>query len=268
MQPNFSLAHLTVLALSPPEVVRVASRTGYRYVGLRLIPTTATEKAHSLITDKAMLRETKAALADTGIEVLDVEFVQLRPETDVAALVPFLEVGAELGAKHVILSPYDPDIARLTDRFAAFCDLAAPYGLTANMEFFSWTVLNNISATAAMVTAAGRPNGGILVDALHFDRSDSTLAQLDENRRWFHFVHICDASGEKPTTDEGFIFTARQERLLPGDGGIDIVSMMRHMPQGIPVALEIPMNTLTAEIGAEEVARRAREAAARVLEAM
>ena len=33
-----SLAHLTVLSLAPPEMVRVAARTGYDAVGLRFIP--------------------------------------------------------------------------------------------------------------------------------------------------------------------------------------------------------------------------------------
>jgi hypothetical protein len=33
MTISFSLAHLTVIGLSPPEVVRVAARAGYRTVG-------------------------------------------------------------------------------------------------------------------------------------------------------------------------------------------------------------------------------------------
>ena len=34
MTPAFSLAHLTVLDLPPPEMVQVAARTGYTFVGL------------------------------------------------------------------------------------------------------------------------------------------------------------------------------------------------------------------------------------------
>ena len=36
MKHDYSLAHLTVLSLTPPQVVDVAARCGYRYVGLRL----------------------------------------------------------------------------------------------------------------------------------------------------------------------------------------------------------------------------------------
>jgi hypothetical protein len=45
---TFSLAHLTVLGLPPPEMVRVAARTGYRYVGLRLIAVTDTSPGYAL----------------------------------------------------------------------------------------------------------------------------------------------------------------------------------------------------------------------------
>jgi hypothetical protein len=43
--------------------------------------------------------------------------------------------------------------------------------------------------------AAGRPNGGVLVDAIHFARLGSTLAQVAAlPREWLHYAHICDAA--------------------------------------------------------------------------
>src|SRR3954463_2849194 len=141
MSPDFSLAHLTVLSLPPPEMVRVAARTGYRTVGLRLIAVTPETPGYPLMTDQAMMRETKAAMADTGVGVFDIEFVKITPEIDVAALEPFLAAGAELGAKCVITSPYDPDLTRLADRLAAFGNLAAQYRLQTVLEFFPWTVV-------------------------------------------------------------------------------------------------------------------------------
>ena len=38
-----SLAALTVLELSPPQMVEVAARAGYSHVGLRLVPATPEE---------------------------------------------------------------------------------------------------------------------------------------------------------------------------------------------------------------------------------
>ena len=113
MKPTFSLAHLTVIDLPPPEMVRVAKQTGYDFVGLRLIAVTDTTPGYPLMHDPAMMQATKAALSETGVGVLDIEFVKITPEIDVAALEPFVTAGAELGAKHLITAPYDPDLARL-----------------------------------------------------------------------------------------------------------------------------------------------------------
>jgi len=86
---EFSLAHLTVLSLPPPEMVSVAARTGYQAVGLRLIAVTPDSPGYPLMDDAAAMRETKARLDDTGLRVGDIEFVKITPEIDIAALEPF-----------------------------------------------------------------------------------------------------------------------------------------------------------------------------------
>lgn len=266
MEVELSLAHLTVLTVPPPEMIRLAARTSYRHVGLRLIAVTADSPGYPLMSDPATLRDTKRAMADTGVGVLDVEFVKITPEIDLADLEPFVATGAELGARHVITAPYDPDLGRLADRLGGLGELAARYGLTAVLEFFPWTVVPDLATAAQVVEATGRADVGILVDTLHFDRSGSTLDQLARvPASRLPLVHVCDAPVEKPATTEGLIFTARSERLPPGEGGIDIAAILLHMPVGIPVALEVPMERLTREAGPEEVARRARQAAVRLL---
>ena len=50
----FSLAALTVLELSPPEMVEVAARAGYDRVGLRLIPATPEEHHFPLVADAGL----------------------------------------------------------------------------------------------------------------------------------------------------------------------------------------------------------------------
>jgi sugar phosphate isomerase/epimerase len=262
----FSLAHLTVLDLPPPEMVRVAARTGYRTVGLRLIRVTDTTPGYPLMHDPMMMRATKAAMADTGVGVLDVEFVKITPEIDVAALEPLLAAGAELGARHVITAPYDPDLTRMAERLGAIGELSARYGLTAVLEFFPWTVVPDLATAVRVVEATGRADTGILVDTLHFDRSGSTHEQLDAvPASRLPMVHVCDAPADKPATTAGLLHHARAERLPPGEGGLDILGVLRHLPPGIPVALEVPMEQLTREAGPEEVARRVRAAAARLI---
>jgi len=262
--PAFSLAHLTVLGLSPPEAVRVAARTGYQSVGLRLIRVTDSSPGYPLMRDPALMRATKAAIAETGVGVLDIEFVKITPDIDVDALEPFLAAGAELGARHVITAPYDPDLARLADRLGAIAERAARYGLGAVLEFFPWTVVPDLAAAAHVVEAAGRSETGILVDTLHFNRSKSAVDELVPARR-LPFVHVCDAQVRESYRTEELLHAGRAERLPPGEGEIDIRGVLAHMPPGIPVALEVPMTAMTAADGAEAVALRVREAASRLL---
>ena len=68
----------------------MAARTGYQYVGLRLIAVPETTPGYPLMDDPAMMRDTKVALADTGVRVLDIEFVKITPEIDVATLKRFV----------------------------------------------------------------------------------------------------------------------------------------------------------------------------------
>ena len=260
--PPFSLAHLTVLDLPPPEMVRVAARTGYQTVGLRLIRVTDTTPGYDLMQDRPMMRDTKAALAATGIGVLDIEFVRITPELDVAALEPFLAAGAELGARHVITAPYDPDLSRLSDRLGAFAERAAAPGLRPVRALLPWTVVPDLGAALAVVQATGRPEVGVLVDALHFDRSGSSLADLAQvPPSRLPFMHLCDAPVQESYTTDELLHAGRAERLPPGEGAIALGRIVGAMPPGIPIALEVPMRALTKAIGAEAVARRVRQAA-------
>jgi sugar phosphate isomerase/epimerase len=247
-------------------MVRVAARIGYRAVGLRLIAVTEDSPGYPIMDDATMMRETKAAFADTGLRLSDIEFVKITPEINVAALEPFIVAGASLGARHVITGPYDHDHARLSDNLAAIASLSGRYGLSALLEFFPWTTVPDLETAANVVTAASCPNVGILIDTLHFDRSDSSPSQIDSiPPHWLPMIHLCDAPAGKPATTEELLHTARAERLPPGQGAIDIAPVLRAMPHNTQVALEVPMQQMTRSEGPEAVARHVHDAAVRFL---
>jgi sugar phosphate isomerase/epimerase len=247
-------------------MVRVAARIGYRAVGLRLIAVTDDSPGYPIMHDATMMRETKAALADTGLRISDIEFIKITPEINVAALESFIAAGAALGARHVITGPYDHDHARLSDNLAAIARLAGRYGLSALLEFFPWTTVSDLETAAKIVAAASCPNVGILIDMLHFDRSDSSLSQIDLiPPHWLPMIHLCDAPAGKPTTTEGLLHMARAERLPPGEGAIDIAPVLKAMPGESQIALEVPMQQMTRSEGPEAVARHVHDAAVRFL---
>jgi sugar phosphate isomerase/epimerase len=258
MKHDYSLAHLTALSLTPPQLVDVAARTGYRYVGLRMTRVTPDEVLYDLARDRALMKETRARLAGTGVTVHDVELFRMDPALEPESFIPELDATAELGAQHIIAQLPDPDRERKTARFARLCDLAKARDIFVSLEFPHWTETGNLAEAARVVRAVKRSNAGILVDMLHFGRSDSTLEQLAAlPREWFRFAHVCDAAKEVPPTMAGIIHTARDERQFPGEGGIDVRGILSQMPQDIPYALEIPRVALTRAIGPEEVARLA-----------
>jgi sugar phosphate isomerase/epimerase len=248
-------------------MIDVAARAGYRYVSFRITRVTPEEHLFDLINDTALMNETLARLAATGMKVNDVELFRMGPETEPESCAAALHTAAELGAKNIIAQLPDPDRKRAEDRFARLCDMAKPLGIFVNLEFPHWTETGSLSAAAKILHVVRRDNAAILVDMLHFDRSRSSLEELRSlPREWFRMAHICDAPKEVPLTLEGKIHTGRDERLFPGEGGIDIPAILACMPPDIPYCLEIPRNTLRNAIGAAEVAEIALRVARYYLE--
>jgi sugar phosphate isomerase/epimerase len=268
MMPSFSLAALTALELSPIELIEVAAACGYDHVGLRLLPAMQGGVAYPLMQDDAALRETIARLDATGVTVADLEVVAIRPETEIAAFSAFFEAGARLRARHVLVAAYDPDLDRFADRFAGFCAAAAPYGLTADLEFMPWTSAPDLATARRIVERVAQANAGVLVDALHFDRSRSSIGDIATvPTDKFHYWQLCDAPAERPATSEEMIHAARNERMFPGAGGLDLVALARAMPPDIAISIEVPTATLARTLGAEARARRALEGARSVIAA-
>ena len=264
----FSLAALTALDLPPPKLIEVAHACGFEQVGLRLLAATSGGTAYPLMDDRAQMRETKARLAATGISVADLEVFAFRSDTVIASLEGVLEAGRELGARHTLVAGYDPDLERFSDRFAEYCALAERYGLTADLEFMPWTCVPDLATASRIIEKMASPAAGVLVDALHFDRSGSRLEDLRKlPPRRLHYWQICDAPAERPATMEEMIHAAREERMFPGEGGIDLVGLAKAMPADITISIEVPTATLARTVEAETRARRALHGARAVIAA-
>ena len=175
--------------------------------------------------DPAVMRATKAAMAETGVGVLDIEFVKITPEIDVAALEPFVAAGAELGARHVITAPYDPDLARLADRLGAISRSGRALRAAAPCSSSSPGRSCRISPTALRVVEASGP-GRDRHPGRHAalrplgQHATSSSTRIPPAR--LPFVHVCDAPVQEADTTEGLLHAARAERLPPGEGGLDI----------------------------------------------
>lgn len=263
-----SLSYYTVPELAPPDMVRAAAAAGFDFVGVRLLNGQPGRDPAPLMQDPALRRETLAVLRDTGLRVLDASGARLIPSTDIAAFAPFLDTAAQMGARHVLATGDDADEARLTARFRDLAEQAAMRELTVDIEFVPWMSVASLSAAARIVRAVGHPALGIAVDALHFDRSGSRTEDLAALPwAWFRYVQLCDAPAQWNADREALLHAATQERLYPGEGAIDLRALLRALPRGIPVALEIPRATLARTVPAAARLQDAVAATRRVLAA-
>ena len=257
LKQQIGLAALTVLELPHLEQISVAAQAGYSHVGLRLIPVAGQPFQHAF--DAA---EVEKRLADTGVRVLDIEVFRLAPQTKVADFEPTMATAARLRATDLLVHGADPLESRLVENWGALCELAARYGLAANLEPMPWVEVSTVAKARRIIELAGRRNAAVLPDAIHFFREANSLDELADTKT--RYVQLCDAHAEKPADMDEIIRQARSDRLFPGDGGLDLKGLLRALPAGIPISLEIPVSEKMAPL---ERARRALAATNAILRA-
>ena len=267
--------HLTMLDVSPPELVTIARKAGFDSVSPRVAASTPGEEPWPMTAGSPMLEETVRRLDDTGIRVLAVEVLRIDPDTTRDDYERALESGARLGARYVTVNSYDPDIERASATFSALTAAARPYGLRPLIEPIVYTQASNLDEAVYIAERSG--GGGILLDTLHFQRYGGRLEQLRSvDPQLLSYVQLCDAPLMPPsglprphrlprgqsTDGTDLQLESRAMRLLPGDGELPLADFLAALPEGIPVSVEAPVMSLWETLTPVEFARRARRAVA------
>ncbi len=268
MALEFSLAHLTALGCPTPELVYVAARAGYDYVSPRPIYMGLPgEPNYALADNPEMLRQTKRALADTGIKVHDIELARVYDDMHPTKYLPAMEVAAELGAKAVLSSIWTPNIEYAKEKFGQICDLAKSFGMTVDLEYVPIAAVNNLAGAVDVLRSVNRSNAGLMLDMYHLHRARDNRDELNDlPREWFHFAHLCDAPAEIPTDIEAMRNELREARLYVGEGGIDIDNILNRLPKMV-YSIELPHLARAKEFGYAEHAFRCIESARKYMAA-
>jgi sugar phosphate isomerase/epimerase len=201
-----------------------------------------------------------------GLQVRVIEAVTAWPFGDRSAIDaearPVFELASELGAEEVLAVAYtdDPiDLDVAARGFAYTCDLAARDGLGIVLEFLPWTW--------SVVTAADRDNGGLVIDTWHWQRQPggpdlATLRSIPGSR--IRLLQLNDAPRDP---DGDLMDETMNRRLLPGDGEIDLRSLLDTLDQigAEPIVAPEVFNPSIGALGPEEAAQRIGEATRRVL---
>ena len=252
-----------------PELIDAARAGGY--AGLTLWPA-AYHPACSPHPAPAPLSELAARLADSGLAVWDVDaaivwagpgdpgppYFEEAPEDLVFELA---RASGAQGVNLLIASAPETSEALLAEAFAARCDRAADHGLRVHLEFSRSRRPCDVASAARVVAAAGRANGGLMLDAWHLHWGAGSPEDLAGHPgTLFTGVQLSDAPATEP---EDFAYATRHRRLLPGRGAAHperLVAALRRIGCRAPVSVEAFDTERVAQVGGRVFAREVADA--------
>ena len=180
----------------------------------------------------------------------------------------FYAIAQALGARSinaVLFTDARIETQKIAADFAALCGRAAGHDLLVHLEFLPWTQIPDLASALAIVELADQPNGGVMFDSWHHFRSNAEAESLSKAPvKRILAVQLNDAPRE-PQAD--LIEETLHGRLLPGAGEIDLAAILAWLREGgsqVPIGVEVFSDEL-AELPAEEVGRRAGDAARAVI---
>jgi Xylose isomerase-like TIM barrel len=233
-----SLASGVVPEFGPVETIRAAQFGGFDEVGLWVDPATWTE---------TQTREARAALADTGLPLLDVEVIWIQPGSDMGLHKKVIDVGAELGAKNVLCVSSEPDMGATAARLHELCVHAEGSGMRVALEFGIFTEVKTLALALGVLDQVGHPLRALLIDPIHVDRSLSPVADLAKvPRELLPYAQFCDAPAKRPDPADfaAIIEDAIDLREQCGEGALPLADMYRALPRGIPLSIELRSKAL------------------------
>lgn len=238
--------------------VTAAAAAGFTGIGLRTVDYLGAGMPDEEIRD---------LLDQHDMRVLELEhlwdWAQARPDP---AEETIFRMADQLGARQLNVPMFaEHPLADLVEPFGALCDRAADHGLLVGFEFLPYSGVRTIAEVWQVVSAAARPNSGIILDFWHWFRSGAVADDLDGIAiSAYTSLQMCDVAAEPgPVMAE----ESRHGRLLPGAGAGDTRGLLRALRERgieVPVSVEIFSDDLDAQPAAES-ARLAHDAGAAVL---
>ncbi|PNU03464.1 sugar phosphate isomerase/epimerase family protein [Novosphingobium guangzhouense] len=229
---KLSLASGVLPEFGAVDVIEAAASAGFDAVGIWVDPLEWTAQ-HT--------RDARAALARTGLPVLDVEVVWIRPDTTLDDHRKVIDVGAELGAANVLCVSSHEE-GETVERLAALCRHAEGSGMRVALEFGIFTEVRDLTQALGILDRVGHPLGAVLIDPIHADRSGTTVDQIAAiDPALLPYAQFCDARAERPDPADfdAIIADAIDLRELPGEGALPLAAMLQALPQHIPLSLEL-----------------------------
>lgn len=238
---DLSLASGTLPEWDPVTVIRAAAAAGFARCGIWY-----DSASWSASLTRAVAREFR----DTGLRPLEIEVIVLERGAQPTAHRHLLDAGAAIGASDAIVVSREGDVGRCADLLAVLNEHAAAAGVHLCLEFLPIFAIRSLAQACAVLDRVGDPNVKLLVDPLHLARCGSEPADLRHLApSLFSFAQFCDAKENAPA-DGGFdalYDEALNGRQLPGDGQLPLAGLLKELPPGLPLSLELRAGWLRTE---------------------
>jgi sugar phosphate isomerase/epimerase len=195
----------------------------------------------------ATTRELRHCFSDSGLAPMDVEVIWIKPGASDPNHFRILDIGAELGAPNALVVSSDPDLGATIEKYSALCRHGAQRNMRVSLEFAAFTEVKTLESALSVVSQCESPAAAILVDPLHLQRSGGTPEQVAAvARRYFSYAQFCDAPLAGPSPDDlsGIVEEALHARLQAGAGGLPLGALLKAMPDGLPLSVELRSKTL------------------------
>ncbi|NIJ08752.1 sugar phosphate isomerase/epimerase [Sphingomonas vulcanisoli] len=228
---TLAMASGVVPELDPLATISAAAAAGFDAVGLWIEPQN---------WDPALQRNAAAALRDTGLGLIDVEAIWLRPGRLPDTARRAVDIGIRLGAANALVVSSDPDISASADKFAELCDHAAGAPIRINLEFGPFADISTFEQARAILAEVRQPEAALLFDPYHLFRTGGVLADVQSTaKEKLSYAQICDAM----VGPDGLGLI---DRALPGEGVLPLGDFLSALPPGIPLSVELRSPTLYA----------------------
>ena len=282
LEGDLVLCSGTIARAPLPEAAPIAAAAGFR--GLSVYFDDYVAVRADGWTDTAL----RALLDDHDVSVAELDGAMrwLPGDTRGPSATEFLDVAAALGARSCTVIEVDGrgigdragdeagdeagddlPFVLVAESFAALCDLAAARDLLLHLEYFPVSGIRDLATAHAIAVAAGRANGGVLLDVFHHTRGpDAGRTDLGDAAARVFAVQANDVRAQPSMSLRREIM---HDRLLPGEGAARAAGLLRALREHgcvAPLGVEVYSDDLHA-LGAAESARRAATALRAVLPA-
>lgn len=241
---RIGIEFISAFNMGPVEMVELAADLGCRHISLALAPMSTKHIDYpkwSLRDDKPLRRDLLQALHDHDVDISMGECYMIRPDADFRdSARADLDVMRELNIKRVNMVSIDPDWSRNIDQCGALVEMADALGMETTLEFGPLLgAFTNLQSALSGIQAINNPNFRLVLDAMHFFRSGSTVADLAKlDPDCIGYVQVCDVP--VVSTYEQYMYEARYERLPPGEGELPLQDFLQAVPRDVVVGLELP----------------------------